>query len=94
MDVDAIHHGARNPLLIPCYHTVGAGAGVGGVAVVATGAGVLGGDEHEVGGKGDGAGGAGDGDFAGVAFQGLAEDFDEVLSELREFIEKKDAPMC
>ena len=58
MDVDAVHHGAGDAFLIARDHTVGTGAGVGGVAEIAARTGVLGGDEHEAGREGDRAGGA------------------------------------
>ena len=60
---------------------------MGGIAEVAAGAGILGGDEHEVGRIGDGAGGARNGDLARLAFQRLAQHFDEPVAEFRQFIQ-------
>src|SRR5207253_2377406 len=53
--------------------------------------GVHGGDEHEVGGVGDGALGARDGDY--FVFEGLAQDFEDVLAEFGQFVEEEDAPV-
>ena len=62
--VDAVQERAGDAALVAQHGALGAGAGGDGVAVVAAGAGVHGGNEHEVGGVGDGAVDAGDGDDA------------------------------
>ena len=59
------------------------------VAEVATGAGVHGGDKHEVGGEDGLFVGARDGDFA--VFEGLAEGFEDEAGVLGEFVKEEDA---
>ena len=59
-----------------------------GVAVVAAGTRVHGGDEQESGREGHAAGGAGDGDLA--VLQGLAHHFQGGAVEFGEFVQKKD----
>ncbi len=56
---------------------------------VAAGAGVHGGDEHELCGEADGAFCAGDGDES--VFEGLAYHFEDMAGEFGEFIEEEDA---
>ena len=62
---------------------------MGGVAEVATGAGVHGGDEHEVGGVVGADGGARDGDLA--VFEGLAEGLEDGARVFGELVEEEDA---
>ena len=69
----------------------GAGAGVIRIAVVATGTGVHGGDEHEIGWVGSMLIGAGKGDL--TIFEGLAKRFEDVAGVFGEFVEKEDATM-
>lgn len=69
----------------------GAGAGVIRIAVVATGTGVHGGDEHEIGWVGSMLIGAGKSDLA--IFEGLAKRFEDVAGVFGEFVEKEDATM-
>jgi len=91
VDVNPVHQRPADFLLVAGDHGVGAGAGVGGVAEVAAGTGILGGDEHEVGRIGDGTRGARNGDFARHPFQRLAQDFDEAVAEFRQFIQQQPA---
>jgi len=71
VNVDAVQQRPRDTLLVAADHAEGAGALVDRVAVIAAGAGVHRGDEHEIGRKREGAGGAGDGDD--VIFHRLAQ---------------------
>ena len=65
-----------------------AGALVGEVAVIAARAGVHRGHQHEPGRVGERGRGPRDGDPA--VLQGLAQDLEDVLSELRQLVEKED----
>lgn len=59
-----------------------------GVVAVTAGAGVEGGDEHEVGREGGCRKGTRDGDD--TVFKGLAEDLEGLAVELGEFVEEED----
>ena len=89
MEVDAVEEGTADALAVFLDEGRAAAAFAFGVAIVAAGAGVHGGDEHEAGGEGHAADGAGDGDFA--VFEGLAHDFEGAAAELGEFVEEEDA---
>ena len=87
--VNAVKERAREFFAIGVDLGLSAGTFVGGVAEVAAGAGVHGGDEHEVGGVGGFGAGAGDGDF--LVFERLAEGFEDRAGEFGDFVEKEDA---
>ena len=55
VDINAVQQGPGDALLVAADHREGAGALLDGIIEVATGAGVHGGDELEVGGKGEGS---------------------------------------
>ena len=69
----------------------GAGAHLVGTAVVAAGAGIHAGEQHEVGGEGDGTAAARDGDAA--VFQGLAQRLERICIKLRQFVQKQHPAM-
>ena len=71
LHVDAVQQRAADAGAISVNCGRGAGAHLVGTAVVAAGAGIHAGDQHEVGGEGDGTAAARDGDAA--VFQGLAQ---------------------
>jgi len=88
--VDAVEQGAADPFLVAGDCAGRAGALFDRIAMPAAGAGVHGGDEHEVGGEGERALRARDSDD--LIFERLAQGFESALAELRELIQKKDAP--
>ena len=71
LHVDAVQQRAADAGAVSMYCGRGAGAHLVGTAVVAAGAGIHAGDQHEIGGEGDGTAAARDGDAA--VFQGLAQ---------------------
>ena len=91
-NVNPIHQGAANALLVAGNGGGAANALFAGMGVVATGAGVLGGDEHKTGGVGNGAGYAADGNY--LVLQGLAQGFQGGAVELRQLVEKEDAAVA
>lgn len=91
MDIYAVDQGSGNPFLITGDGGRGAGALLNRVAEKAAGAGVHGGYQHEIGGKGEGALGPADGD--GFILQRLAEHLQDPAAELGEFIQEKDSPV-
>lgn len=84
--VDAVEQRAGDFPHVFLYLRGRAVALVGGVVVVAAGAGVHGGHEHEGAGERDGVLGAGDSDFA--VFERLAERFEGGAGELRQFVKE------
>jgi hypothetical protein len=89
VEVDAVEQRAGDALAVFSISGVGSSGTRVWVAVVAAGAGVHGGDEHEAGGEGEGAGGAGDGD--GAVFERLAHDLQGAAAEFGEFVEEEHA---
>ena len=89
VEIDPVEEGAGDAGAVALDRQRGAGALVARVVQVAAGAGIHGGDEHELSRIGEGDGGSGDGD--GVVFERLAQRFDDVLAEFGEFVEKEDA---
>ena len=85
----AVEQGTADLVQITLYLARGADTLVGGVAIIATGAGVHGGDEHERTGKLYGVFGTADGDFA--VFQWLAQHFECAFVELRQLITEEHA---
>ena len=90
-EVDAIEDGTGETLVVSGNLSGGAGAGVIRITVVATGTGVHGGDEHEIGWVGGALIGAGKSDLA--IFEGLAKRFEDVAGVFGEFVEKENAAM-
>lgn len=85
-NVDAIEKRAGEFFAIILDLFCGAGAGMVGVAIVATRARVHSGDKHEVGGVGEFVVGARDGNA--FVFEGLAEGFEEVSGIFWQFVKK------
>jgi len=81
VDVDAVQEGTGDALQIFLDHLLAARTGFDGVAEVAAGTGVHGGDHHDAGGVGHGAGDAGNRDVA--VFQGLTQHFEDVATKFR-----------
>ena len=88
-EVDAVEEGTGELLLVVLDLGGSAGALVGGVAEVATGAGVHGGDQHEVGGVVGLEVGARDSDLA--IFERLAEGLEDGARVFGELVEEEDA---
>lgn len=88
-EIDAIQQGARESFLIIGNFTRGAGTFVGGVAKIATGAGVHGADEHKIGGIAGTDVDPRNGDA--LVFHGLAQSLQDASRILGELIEKEDA---
>ena len=89
LDVYAVEQRTANLVHITLYLPRGAHAGVGGVAIIAAGAGVHRGDKHETARKLGGVLGAGDGDLA--VLKGLAQHFEGGFVELRQLIGEEHA---
>ena len=89
VDVDAVEEGAGNALQVLFDLSVVTRTRAQGVAEVAAGAGVHGGDHHELSGVGERRRDAGDGDL--TVFERLAEHFEDVPAELGELVEEEDA---
>ena len=87
--VDAVEEGTGELFLVVLDLGHGTGAFVGGVASVATGAGVHGGDEHKIGWIGGLLAGATDGNP--LIFERLAECFENRTGELGDFVEEEDS---
>ena len=87
--VDAVKERAREFFVVSADLVFGASAFVGGVSKIAAGAGIHGGDEHEVSRVGGLGIGAGDGNL--FVFQRLAKGFKDGASEFGDFIKKEDA---
>ena len=81
MNIDAVEQRSTDLGEIALNLSGRADAVVGGVAIVAAGAGVHGGDEHKTAGIVDGVLGTADGDV--TVFEWLAEHFEGALIELR-----------
>ena len=88
-EVDAVEQRAGYPAAVLPHRAGRAGAGAGGVAVVAALAGVHGGYQLEPAGVGGAASGAADRDLA--VFQRLAEHFEALAGKLRQLVQKQDA---
>ena len=88
-EVETIEEGAREFFTICLDLVIGTSAFVGSIAEVATGAGVHGGDEHEISGVGGAVVGAGNGDT--MILERLAEGFEDVARIFGEFVEKENA---
>ena len=91
MDVDAVEQRSADLGEIALNLAGRADAVVGGVAIIAAGAGVHGGDEHKTAGVVDGVLGTADGDVA--VFKRLAEHFEGALIKLRKFVEEQNPVM-
>jgi hypothetical protein len=89
VEIDPVEEGAGDTRPVALDRQRRAGAFVMGIAQIAAGTGIHGGDEHELGRIGEGDGRPGDGD--GVVFERLAQRFDDMVAELGEFVEKEDA---
>jgi len=89
VDVDAVKQRPGDFLSVARDLVGGVAAGAFGVAVVAAGAGVHGGDELEAGGEVAFHRGAADGDMA--VFQRFAQHFEDAAVEFGQFVEKEDA---
>ncbi len=89
MQVDAVEERAADAAHVAFDLQRVAFAGVAGVAEVAAGARVHGGDQHEAGGKGGGVEGTRDGDRA--LLERLPEDFQAAAIELGQLVEEEDA---
>ena len=87
--IDTIEERAGEFLLVGVDLVLCAGAFVGGVAEVATRAGIHSGDEHKVGRVGGLGVDAGDGDF--LVFERLAKCFENGAGEFGDFVEEEDA---
>ena len=88
-EVDAVEQRAGHPAAVLPHRAGRAGAGAGGVAVVAALAGIHGGYQLEPAGVGGAASGAADRDLA--VFQRLAEHFEALAGKLRQLVQKQDA---
>ncbi len=89
MNVDAVHERAGDAALVLGDDARRAGAGAGGVAVIAARAGVHGGHQLEVGGEGERSLGAADGDD--LVFKRLAQHLESAAAELGELVEEENA---
>ena len=87
VDVDAVEQRTGDFAEVALDLSGGADAVVGGVAVVAAGAGVARGNEHERGGELYAVLGPRDADFA--VFERLAHHFEGLAIELGEFVEER-----
>ena len=91
MDVDAVNERARDSAAIFLDLQRRAFAGSLGVAQVSARTGIHGGDEHDLGRKGDDRMDSADGDVA--VLQRLTDGLEDVAGELGEFVKKQDAVM-
>lgn len=88
-EINAIKDGAREAFVVSGDLSGATGTGMVGIAVVAAGAGVHGGDKDKVGGIGGMLVGAGKGDLP--VFKGLAKDFKDVARVFGQFIKEENA---
>lgn len=88
VDVDAVHQGTGDTLLVTGDRYGGAGAGLESVAIVTTRARIHGSDELEIGRESEGTGGTADGDH--LIFQGLAKNLEDAHAKLGKLIEEED----
>lgn len=88
--VDAVQQGTGDAAHVLVHLIFRAGAAAGGVAVPAALAGVHGAHQHEAAGQRQRSRGAGDGDKA--VLQRLAQRLQRRLVELRQLVQKQDAP--
>ena len=92
VQVDAIQQWATDFVEVAAHGSCFADTFLGGVVVVAAGAGVHAGNEHKAGREVGDDFGARDGDFA--LFQGLPHDFECRPSEFWQLVQKEDAVVC
>ncbi len=89
VDVDSIHERPRDLGAIALNLWDRTGAFIVGIAVITAGAGVHGCDQHEASRVGEGGRCTGDGHP--FLFQGLTQDFQDILLEFGQFVQEKNA---